>query len=68
MQHLTDIVIRNFRSCQNVDLALNNCSPIVGYNNAGKSNIMAAIDWLVSPRALGESDFFDTESQSSWKL
>lgn len=59
MHHLTDIAIRNFRSCRKVELALADCTPIVGYNNAGKSNIMAAIEWLVAPRALGEGDFFD---------
>lgn len=53
MHHLTGIKIRNFRSCATVDLALGDCTPIVGYNNAGKSNIMAAIEWLVAPRALG---------------
>lgn len=61
MHHLTDIAIRNFRSCQNVDLSLSDCTSIVGYNNAGKSNIMAAINWLVSSRALGAGDYFDTE-------
>ncbi|WP_163560266.1 AAA family ATPase [Halomonas sp. NO4] len=60
MHHLTDIHIQNFRSCNNVTLSLGNCTPIVGYNNAGKSNIMASIEWLVAPRALGEDDFFDT--------
>jgi putative ATP-dependent endonuclease of OLD family len=61
MHHLTDISIRNFRSCQKVDLALSYCTPIVGYNNAGKSNIMAAIEWLVAPRVLGGGDFFDPD-------
>ncbi|ERS87964.1 ATP-dependent nuclease [Halomonas sp. PBN3] len=60
MHHLTDIHIQNFRSCRDVSLALSDCTPVVGYNNAGKSNIMAAIEWLVAPRALGEGDFFDT--------
>src|SRR5690554_1830249 len=60
MHHLTDIHIQNFRLCRDVSLALSDCTPIVGYNNAGKSNIMAAIEWLVAPRALGEGDFFDS--------
>lgn len=53
MHHLTNILIRNFRSCQNVSLELDNCTPIVGYNNAGKSSILQAIEWLVSRRGLG---------------
>jgi len=53
MHHLTDISIRNFRSCQKVDLALSYCTPIVGYNNAGKSNIMAAIEQRQQTRRSG---------------
>lgn len=60
MHHLTDIRIQNFRSCSNVALSLGNCTPIVGYNNAGKSNIMAAIEWILAPAVLGADDFFDT--------
>lgn len=61
MHHITDIRIQNFRSCRDVSLVLSACTPIVGYNNAGKSNIMTAIEWLVSPHALDEGDFFDCE-------
>lgn len=57
MHHLTDIRIRNFRSCRNVDLSLDHCTPIVGYNNAGKTNIMAAVAWLVNPRSLSSRGF-----------
>lgn len=60
MHHLTNIHIQNFRSCNNVALSLGDCTPIVGYNNAGKSNIMAAIEWLLGPSALAGDDFFDT--------
>lgn len=36
---------------------------MVGYNNAGKSNILAAIEWLIEPSALAAGDFFDPGSK-----
>lgn len=59
MHHLSRTKIKNYRSCANVELSLGNCTPIVGYNNAGKSNIMSAIEWLISPKALTTGDFYD---------
>jgi len=65
MHHLSHTKINNYRSCANVELSLGNCTPIVGYNNAGKSNIMSAIEWLISPKALTSGDFYDATSAVS---
>jgi putative ATP-dependent endonuclease of the OLD family len=59
MHRLAAIAITNFRSCRDVQLALDDCTPIVGYNNAGKSNIIRAIEWVLAPRPLAAGDFFD---------
>lgn len=40
---LRNIKIRNFRSIQHADIEIHNYSMLVGANNAGKSNIMAAL-------------------------
>jgi putative ATP-dependent endonuclease of OLD family len=63
MHKLARISISNFRSCKNVELPLGDLTPIVGYNNAGKSNILTAIEWLIEPFALGPGDFFDASSE-----
>lgn len=52
MHTLAHISISNFRSCKNVALPLGDFTPVVGYNNAGKSNILTAIEWLIDPSAL----------------
>lgn len=57
MHRLTSVHIHNFRSCQQLPMQLAAYTPLVGYNNAGKSNILAAIRWVVAPFALAESDF-----------
>mgnify|MGYP006309891819 CR=1 FL=1 len=36
---------------------MNAFTPIVGYNNAGKSTILSAMEWLLAPSALTAADF-----------
>jgi putative ATP-dependent endonuclease of OLD family len=62
MHHLAHVRIQNFRSCRDVALALGDCTPIVGYNNAGKSNVLAALEWFVTSTSLRATDFHDVES------
>lgn len=60
MQTLTTISIHNFKSCKEVlNLELSDFTPLIGYNNAGKSNVLAAIQWVLRKSALSESSFFD---------
>lgn len=61
MHKLEEIHISNFRSCINTKLQLNDFTPIVGYNNAGKSNILTAIKWLLKPFGLDKSDFYNSD-------
>jgi len=60
MHRLASIEIVNFRSCRHASLLLDEFTPIVGYNNAGKSNILSAIEWLIDSSALSAADFYDT--------
>lgn len=59
MHSLSNITITNYRSCKQVALTLDDFTPIVGYNNAGKSNILNAIEWFFEPSALTPNDFND---------
>jgi hypothetical protein len=61
MHQLAQVRIHNFRSCRDVSLTLGDCTPIVGYNNAGKSNLLDALAWFVAPTSLRESDFHDPQ-------
>lgn len=61
MQTLNSITIRNFRSCESVALDLAPYTPFVGYINAGKSNILSAIRWLVAPFALAPADYLQAD-------
>ena len=57
--HLSEVVIRNFRSCQLVTVPLENFNPVVGYNNSGKSNILRAISWLLRKSVLHSHSFYN---------
>jgi len=59
MHRLSYITIKNYRSCKQVALTIDDFTPIVGYNNAGKSNILNAIEWFLEPSPLTASDFND---------
>lgn len=63
MSHkLSEIVVTNFRSCIHTELKLSGYTPLIGYNNAGKSNALTAIQWLLRKSSLGEKDFYDPSS------
>ena len=57
---LSEITIRNFKSIRNETFELSAFTPLVGYNNAGKSNMLEAIKWLLRKTALSDTSFNDT--------
>lgn len=57
---ITDVTIKNYKSCINTSLQLSGFTPLVGYNNAGKSNCLSALQWLLRKSSLSEKDFNDT--------
>ncbi len=60
MGHLiSKIQIENFKSIRIQEFELSRFTPLVGYNNAGKSNILEAIKWVLRKNSLGASCFYD---------
>lgn len=57
--YISDLDIRNFRSCVATSLELTNFTPLVGLNNCGKSNCLTALQWLVRKAKLSAEDFHD---------
>lgn len=56
---ISNVVIKNYRSCIETELKLSSFTPLVGYNNAGKSNAISGIQWLLKKSSLPAKDFFD---------
>lgn len=60
MTHLlSEISIKNFKSIIDESFELSEFTPLVGYNNAGKSNMLEAIKWLLRKSVLAETAFYD---------
>ena len=62
MSHrIQSLNIKNYRSIKELDIELQNFTPVVGQNNVGKSNILNAIHWFIKPTKLETGDFNNLE-------
>lgn len=61
MHRISEITIKNFKSCIETNLKLEPFTALVGYNNAGKSNILKCIDILVRGKAQEQSSFYNKD-------
>jgi putative ATP-dependent endonuclease of OLD family len=67
---LSQIRIQNFRSCRDVTLYLDGLHALVGTNNAGKSCILRALDFLFNPatRSLSEESFWNRDTNAEIRI
>src|SRR3972149_5580380 len=61
---LTHLRIYNFRSCRDISLELGWLHVLVGANNAGKSAVLRALDFLYNPstKSLNEESFWNKDT------
>ena len=59
---LTTLRIENFKSIISEEFELSDYTPLVGYNNAGKTNIIEAIKWVLRRSLLKAADFNNPEN------
>jgi len=61
---LSTVRILNFRSCRDISFDVDNMHALVGANNAGKSSILRALDFLFNPstKSLNEESFWDMDT------
>lgn len=57
--------IKNYRSCKNVRINVDSMQALVGANNAGKSSIIRALDFLFNPSTtkVDEETFWNCDSE-----
>lgn len=60
MHHISHIEIHNFRSIVKAEFCFSIYTPLVGYNNAGKTNVLQALNWAIRPKSLLEADFYES--------
>lgn len=54
---ISQIKINNYKSLILAEFELTEFTPLIGYNNAGKSNILSAINWLLRKSSLAKDTF-----------
>jgi len=61
---LTHLHIQNFRSCREISLEIGSMHALVGANNAGKSAVLRALDFLFNPstKSLNEESFWNKDT------
>jgi len=60
MSHIiSNIKVFNFKSIKNQEFDFATFTPLVGYNNAGKSNILQSIKWILRKSSLTSGSFND---------
>ena len=61
---LTKVCIHNFRSCRNITLEIDGMHALVGANNAGKSSVLRALDFLFNPstKSLNDESFWNKDT------
>jgi putative ATP-dependent endonuclease of OLD family len=67
------LTIRNYRSIKSADINLGAMSAFIGSNNAGKSNLMKALNLVLgdaypSPRAFDDDDFHDYDKKHAIQI
>jgi len=64
MSHrLSRIDVSNFKSIINHSFTLSDYTPLIGYNNAGKTNLIKAIKWLLRKSSLTADNFYDSNQE-----
>lgn len=61
LHHISEIRIQNFKSITDALFPLSDYTPLVGYNNAGKTNIIRAIGWVLKRSSLPKEDFHQVD-------
>ena len=65
---LTQVRIKNFRAHSNTDLPLPQLGCLIGENNAGKSSVLHAIQYVLEDKKLSAEDFRNPELPASVEL
>ncbi len=59
MHHISKITIKNYKSIIDAEFSLSVYTPLVGYNNAGKTNILKALNWVIKKNTIPKTDYYD---------
>ncbi len=62
LHQILNIKIENYKSIINGNFPLSPYTPLVGYNNVGKTNVLQAVSWFIKKRGLPSTDFHNPDN------
>lgn len=65
MHHISELKIQGFKSIADATFPLSHYTPLVGYNNAGKTNVLRALSWVIKKASLPAEDFYRADQPIS---
>ena len=57
MHKISILKINNFKAIREGEFKFSDYTPLVGYNNAGKSSILEALNWIIKPSSIPATSF-----------
>lgn len=57
VHHISELKVEGFKSIADATFPLSHYTPMVGYNNAGKTNVLKALAWIIKKSSLPVEDF-----------
>lgn len=65
VHHISELKVRGFKSISDAVFPLSDYTPLVGYNNAGKTNVLKALSWIIKRSSLPVEDFYRADQPVS---
>lgn len=62
LHHISELKVQGFKSISDATFPLSHYTPLVGYNNAGKTNILRAAGWVIKKTSLNADDFHNVST------
>lgn len=61
---ISKIIVKNYRSIQNIEIEFNQLSIFVGQNNHGKTNFFEAIEWFYKAKTVQNDEHFNRDKSN----
>lgn len=65
MHRISTLTVHNFKAIRYGTFHFSDYTPLVGYNNAGKSSVLEALTWVIKPSSIPETSFNNSAEEVS---
>jgi putative ATP-dependent endonuclease of OLD family len=65
LHRISTLTVHNFKAIRYGTFHFSDYTPLVGYNNAGKSSVLEALTWVIKPSSIPETSFNNSAEEVS---